>query len=317
MEIRDYQAGNETHILALFQQVFKTPMKPEYWQWRFANNPCGKFMIKLMWDGDILAGHYAASPVNLLIEEKKVLSALSMTTMTHPDYGGQGIFGKLAESLYADGFKNQQLAAIWGFPNNNSHYGFIKNLQWQDFDQIPSFGIDVKKIPEGIDAPIQTADNFSTSHYKAFLEVTKGWGVKVDRSPDYLNWRHIQNPSNNYVVFESTIEDKTYYAVTKVFRSFSSTEQYEVDLVELMFPPDIKLLQGLLGKIKQHYSNLPLLKFNCWLPIKDKKHILLEKLGFINEAPITYAGVHLIDPQYPSVYQPQNWFYCMGDSDIY
>jgi hypothetical protein len=317
MEIRNYNKGDEQHILDLFELVFRKPMLPDYWQWRFANNPTGKIMIKLMWDSEVLVGHYAVSPVFLLVDGEKTLTALSMTTMTHPDYAGKGIFSELAETLYTDEYKKNELAAIWGFPNTNSHYAFIKNLGWQDLEQIPSFSLDAQKLTDSAATGFNVADSFNANHYNAFLEVCSNYCIKADRSPEYLNWRYIQNPSNKYVIFEYPEAQKSYYTIAKIFPSFSTPDQYEIDLLEIMFPADVKMLNALLNSIKKHFSNYPLLKINCWLPVADKKHILLEKLGFINELPITYSGVRLMDARYKSITQAQNWFYCMGDSDIY
>ena len=96
MEIRNYSSGDEQKILELFSLVFKKEMSLDYWKWRFLDNPERMTMIKLMWDGDLLAGHYALSPMRLLIGDDVVLSGLSMTTMIHPKYFGKGIFTKLA-----------------------------------------------------------------------------------------------------------------------------------------------------------------------------------------------------------------------------
>jgi len=89
MVIKKYVQGDETSILKLFQLVFKKEMTQEFWEWRFKNNPFTEdVFIYLMWDGSNLIGHYAVSPVELKIKGEIIKTALSMTTMTHPDYGG-------------------------------------------------------------------------------------------------------------------------------------------------------------------------------------------------------------------------------------
>ena len=55
-----------------------------------------------MFEEDKLIGHYAASPIELIIDGEKIKTALSMTTMTDPEFGGKGIFSKLASSLYRE-----------------------------------------------------------------------------------------------------------------------------------------------------------------------------------------------------------------------
>jgi hypothetical protein len=317
MEIRDYQPGDEKQILELFRLVFKKDMSTDFWSWRFANNPSRKIMIKLMWDSTTLAGHYAVSPVNLIVNNENILTALSMTTMTHPDYGGRGIFSELAESLYNDEYKKNNLAAIWGFPNTNSHYGFIKNLKWSDLEQIPSFNLNTAAFKLADVAGINAVNGFSEKHYAAFLDLTKKYAVRVDRNPEYLEWRYNQNPANEYTVFECLSGQMAYYAVAKVFPSFSVKDKFEIDLLEIMFPPDVKLIHSLLSKMLEYFSNHDIIRINTWLPLNDHKHILLEKLGFATELPVTYSGVRIMDPAQEILHDPRNWFYCMADSDIY
>ena len=96
MEIQMYQAGDEFAIVDLFETVFQRPWSLEQWKWRFGNNPAGNHKIALMWDKKVLAGHYAVSPVNMYLNESPLKTALSLTTMTHPDYGGRGVFKALS-----------------------------------------------------------------------------------------------------------------------------------------------------------------------------------------------------------------------------
>ena len=92
MEIRNYATGDEHAIIALFELAFKQKMTLEQWNWRFTNNPAGKHWIKLMWEGDQLIGHYAASQLLMNVNGNQVLTAHSIATMTHPEHGGKGIF---------------------------------------------------------------------------------------------------------------------------------------------------------------------------------------------------------------------------------
>jgi len=93
MEVKKYQPGDETKIIQLFNLCFNQEMSLEVWNWRFLNNPFTKeIFVHLMWEGEDLVGHYAVSPVNMLVNGEELKTALSMTTMTHPDYGGEGNF---------------------------------------------------------------------------------------------------------------------------------------------------------------------------------------------------------------------------------
>ena len=142
MELRNYSLGDEHQIIALFEMVFKQKMSIEQWYWRFRDNPAGKYLIKLMWDDGILIGHYAVSPIIMNINGEEVLTAHSLPTMTHPEYGGRGIFKTLSLELYKELEETKECKAIWGFPNNNSHSGFIKSLGWSNLAVIDSVSSD-------------------------------------------------------------------------------------------------------------------------------------------------------------------------------
>ena len=93
MEIRPFSPGDEVHILNLFEASFGKKMSPMFWDWRYRANPfISNIMIHMMWDDEVLAGHYAVSPVQMLVEGNSQMTALSMTTMTHPAYSGRSTF---------------------------------------------------------------------------------------------------------------------------------------------------------------------------------------------------------------------------------
>ena len=317
MEIRDYKTGDEIQILKLFYSAFGKPLSEAYWKWRFIDNPENKTMIKLIWDNNILAGHYAVSPLKLNVDGEVILTALSMTTMTHPNYAGRGLFTELAKNLYQDESKKNGLKAVWGFPNNNSHYAFIKNLKWKNLEQIPTFSISIDRVKESESSAISIATIFDNSHINAQLQTSSSYDIKVEKSINYLTWRYLKNPTNKYDIFEIKTAAISYYAVTKIFASFTEKNQFEVDILELAFSDNLELLLQLLNAIKKHYSKFKLFKINMWLPLNDKKHLTLEKIGFINTLPITYSGLHVLDDNYKQLEEQKKWQYSMGDSDVY
>jgi predicted N-acetyltransferase YhbS len=314
MEIKPYQTGDEKQILELFNISFGKPLSEVYWKWRFADHPEKKMMIMLMWDGEQLVGHYAVSPVRMFVEKEEVLTALSMTTMTHPDYAGRGIFKELAEALYSTEKSANNLAAVWGYPNNNSHYGFLKNVQWKNLEQVPTFSIDTKLIEE-TENQIQVGSGFGPRH--AVGDSNANFKVQIKRDAAYLNWRYATNPVNEYVLFESEHEGEIHFVVAKKFGSFQEAGKFEADILEWELPADLKIQQQFLSAIKNHFGASQLARVNMWIPLNDPRHIQLEKIGFRNLAPITYSGIRLLNPEFGSMLNVGNWHYNMGYSDIY
>ncbi len=309
MKTQNYKEKNEVQILILFQEVFKQKITTEFWEWRFKNNVLNEILIKLMWDETKLIGHYGACPVEFLINDVVHKAALSLTTMTHSNYGGQNIFPSLAADLYKYMIENHY-QLIYGFPNSNSHYSFVKKLEWENLFEIPTFNLKLENLaPQSNNAlRFSQSDNFkfTEQHYKLFTAYTKMYNVKLNRTAFFLNWRFCQNPSNQYHIIELfENEEIIAFAVCKLYNN------KEVDIVELIYPSDYSKLLDLFQNIKQNFTDAT--DINCWLPLNDEKHILMEKIGFSNQAPITYMGYRNLGEDLGA----NNWYYSMSDSDIY
>ena len=290
-------------------------MNPNYWYWRFQNNPAGKHMIKLMWEEEMLIGHYAVSPVFLILNGEANLSSLSMTTMTHPDYGGKGIFGLLANALYDELEANAGVKAIWGFPNNNSHYGFIKNLKWRDLGIISHMIKDAQSIKPTLSYNITNSENFTTMHSDLMVNITNDFKVSVKRNSEYMKWRYIENPNVHYDLFN----------YGKVISSFMIVKKYpnkkegvnDLFIVECGIPvSEISILPEFLSHIVAYY-NCPIETINIWLPLFDKRYISFEKNGFFVGGKPTYLGVRAGKDHIETLNDFRNWYYSYGDSDIY
>lgn len=315
MEVKSYKKGDEVQILDLFKRVFKKDLSLQYWNWRFLENPATKEpMIYLMWDGDKLVGHYAVSPVHMLIDGKKVLTALSMTTMTHPEYGGRGIFSDLATGLYKEISEQYSVEMVWGFPNNNSHYGFIKNLQWSDNEIIPTMVLNPLKFKKDSSHSWKKIETFTDEHSKTAIALFEslGYNYSVYKSPEYLNWRLVTNPSASYTTWGLKEGETTYFITTKLYKG---SEGAQIDIVEMVLPFDMVFIQSALTQVVNYYEQEAgkIDKLNLWIPLQDKRRLLLEKLGFIIDVPLTYLGKR----SFMGKSMSNSWFYSMSDSDVF
>ena len=56
-----------------------------------------------------------------------------------------------------------------------------------------------------------------------------------------------------------------------------------------------------------------------WLSVVHPLHRALERLGFRNEGPVTYLGARLLRPLPPgsNLFDFRDWYFTMGDSDVY
>ena len=108
---------------------------PQGVAWRYRDNPAGQVVGADAWDGERLAAHYVACPLEARIDGRVVKGLLSLNTATHPDYQGRGLFTSLAEQAYAAGAA-AGYAFVIGVANANSTPGFLKKLSFQHVDRL-------------------------------------------------------------------------------------------------------------------------------------------------------------------------------------
>lgn len=304
MELRPYAPGDEAAILRLFERSFGKPLPEAFWRWRFLDNPYGAPLIELAWDGDVLAGHYAVSPVAIAIEGERHLASLSMTTMTDPDFRGQGLFGQLATRLFAR-LAELGHAAVFGFPNAQSHRGFIRDLGWTDTHEIPMLRLDATSA-RAIDREGTQVVTHLDATFDALFERCRrlrpviGW-----RDARHLDWRYLKHPTNDYTI----VAAPSGYAVSKRIGE-------DLDIVDLLVEnEDATVMRSLVGGLLAATSGVRAV--NVWMPLASPMHLELERIGFLPGAPITYLGARALAPLAIDLGDVRAWYYTMGDSDVF
>lgn len=314
MILENYKNGDETQILALFNLVFGKPMSLVYWNWRFKNNPAGLTLIQLVWENDLLVGHYAVSPVKMKVNGEIILTALSGTIMTHPEFAGRGIFTELANSTYLYIEQKHNVKVNWGFPNSNSHYGYANKLEWKDLAVVHSMYLPVAKFKTNNSIEIERINQFTEAHVSKMEQVMADFSVKVERDLKYLNWRYIENPVVDYFKYNVKTPNEEGFIIIKKFKSNLVPGTIELNIMELGLD-GASLLGEILSEITNNLEET-VSSANIWMSLWDKRHIQLEKCGFIPFGKQTFLGVRA-DASNTEIFDFRNWYYSYGDSDVY
>lgn len=276
-------------IQKLFELSFGRAISEEYLDWRYRDNLSSNFYFAVHENEGSLLASYSAFPLILLSEEREYSSALSMTTMTHPEARGKGLFPLLAKELYNTA-SSKTFGSIIGFPNSNSHVTFCNKLSWLDIYEIPTMSLDIgDALGRDIVKNVILRDDafryeYSNAANQEFIR------LKKDRA--YLSWRYSLNPVNkyeNYIILkEGTVLS---YIVTKVFNG-------GMDLVDINCV-DENHLRELIAYIVESSSNRGLDRLSCWMPLHNPMHQVLERIGFYNQGNVTYfGGVSLLQVAY-------------------
>lgn len=309
-----YEPGDEHHILELFRQSFGRELDERFWAWRFRHSPAGEGVIYLSWDQGVLAAHYAVTSVAMRINGQDWLTGLSGTTMTHPNYRGRGLFPKLAQRTYAY-MAESGMGLVWGFPNTLSHRGFVRNLQWVDIYEVPTFRLSLQgrlSLPTLSDDVVEL-EEFDARFDRLWNQVKDDYPIITRRDRPYLQWRYVENPAERYRIL-AHVEGESLrgYAVFKRY-------QDEIQIVDLLTVQDVNVGLGLISRIAHIALQEAAASVSLWLNITRPLHHALEKWGFGNGEPVTYFGGLALQPGLPAdeLYDFRNWYLTMGDSDVF
>lgn len=315
LQIKKYKVGDRKKILSLFEEVYDKKMSEEYWNWRYDNNLIGQKYIELMWNEDVLVGHYALFPIEIKVGNEIKKTGFSMTTMTSQRYQKQGVFNRLAKSLYD--YSYNDLCLIWGFPNNNSLHGFIKYLNWKLIKDIPMLEVSVEgfKASEVEDNSLINIDSFSKDYDELFNIVSLNHKIMVKKDSNYLNWRYFNNPDIKYYFIEYRKNKQLCgFCAYKLYKNEKILNGYIVDILatgEYIFA---KLINGAIEQLKSLNAK------NIYIWMNDPRYLqILNEMNFRETNRITHFGCRLnsYEEFNIDICDYNNWYVMMGDSDVF
>lgn len=298
-------------IESLFQASYGRPIQAGYLDWRYIQNVPHQLLFSVEMNGAETVASYSAFPVELVCDGHRMKTMTSMTTMTHPQWQGRGLFPKLAGELYQQA-ESLKIAGVWGFPNANSHPIFNKKLGWSDIYEIPTLRLDLAHADlDRLPNPgpvVERDDDFSLGYPASPCDGL----IRIDRSQAYLVWRYARHPVNRYQNLVLARDGKvSSFLVTKIF-------QDGMDLVDIGCSDPSDGMRLLTHAVQQAAAQ-GLKRLSCWCPPHHSMHSVLERLGFVNGEPVTYfGGKELMTGVMPDFWLDyRRWYVQMGDSDVY
>ncbi|MBE6059798.1 MAG: GNAT family N-acetyltransferase [Clostridium sulfidigenes] len=309
---KDYKCGDENEILMLFQKSFNRIMDISFWKWRYKENILNKYMIRIAKDGDNVVAHYAVSPTELFINGKLFNSAISMTTMTHPNYRGLGLFTKLASELLES--HSEDLDVIYGVPNNNSINGFVNHLDFKHISDIIVMEIDLRKTTFKLANQCLEIKKFDFRFDELLDKIKYKYTVMLSRCSKYLNWRFCNNPVNKYTILTYQSNGELLgYAVIKVFVNESVLVGDIVDIIAVDTNVFCKLIESVCCK----FYEKGITSAKIWM--NDNEFIkALRNIGFIQTDETFHFIVKSNNKKVPNEIQDfNNWYLTMSDIDIF
>ena len=237
--------------------------------------------------------------------------------MTHPEYKSLGLFPKLAAKLYERSFNEENIQLVYGFPNTNSHYSFVKKLAWNDVYMIPTMKKAFTTTVQGDKSytEIFNADQRFDKLWEQHTQKTDRFYANV-RNSTFINWRFFNRPDKKYrlFVFENNNTVQGYF----VIKEYVNASTKEIDVVDFLFTHDFDTT-AFFNSIAQLATELDAKTANMWIPYNTPLYNLAEKSGYLPKEHITYLGYKPFNPgkKLDELRIPTNWYLTMCDSDVY
>ncbi|WP_288982541.1 GNAT family N-acetyltransferase [uncultured Flavobacterium sp.] len=343
--LKIYTLDNRT--IQLYKDCFDSngsSKKIENIEWQFLKGTEKKVFVNIAFDElkKKTAAIYAVSCVKFKLNNKLYQGTQSMDTMTDIDYRGLGLFAKLAKNV-TDNCINDGLKLVYGFPNGISVHVYKKKMEWRIIDPIPflikplktkyftnkikfisflpNIPLSFSRYKEGKNLRIIVNNSFSEQVNSVWEQFSKNIKVAVNRDLEYLNWRYIKKPNQNYQIAHCY----DIYNVYKGFVVFVVKEKHNGKIgyiMELIYDIDNdevgkQLLSFAVESIKKENADCIL----SWSFEHSPNYSSYKKHFFINMPeklrPIElHFGVRSFDSKFDELIGNRlNWYLSYSDSD--
>jgi hypothetical protein len=158
---------------------------------------------------DLPVAFHGAIPVEMKYKNQTEVAAQYGDAMTLKNHTGKGLFTKLGKLTDKQLIK-ANIKFIWGFPNQNSEYGYLNKLNWQYKERMQGFKIATSKLPfEKLSKKMKFISEIYQKHIEKVFEKYKinkylkgsvfldNEIVSINRNIGFYNYRAF---TNNFVI---------------------------------------------------------------------------------------------------------------------
>ena len=256
-DLREYKPDDLKGFQELFTEVFHEPRSPDYFIWKFNDNPAGRGIVAVAEDSGHIVGHCALMPTLLRIGGESVLGAQNVDAMTHSDYRNQGMFLALQKACMQQAIdkKIEVLYAVPGRHASGSYNGCVRSLNWDHTGDIPqwvrvlnprsltssfsrsvrlmSWGLQLmpmgKISPSGIDIRMERPKESDFLSLGREIASTEPKGTcRIERSAEWFRWRFDSVSQREYVWFSAYRDGHL-----KAWAVFGRNDWGEIPLIDM------------------------------------------------------------------------------------
>lgn len=328
-ETRRYRPGDEHQILPVFNGVFCRNRTMGHWLWKFRDDPCGQYHIMLAMDGERLVSQYAAYPVRMAWNGKRINGQHICDSMTHPDYRGEslrrhGAFVRAANAFFDTfgGPAPDRVQLMYGFNTDRiQRLGrlLLKYTAVADVVQLAKPLEDrpasERRPPGALRYAVRSSPRLPDAIDNLWRAAGRDRGLEVIRDGAYLRWRYEQCPDSDYTFW--VLSSRLTHSLQGLI--VTSTEDTVGRLVDFVWHRNGRGVRHLLARIEDAFAAAGIRRIETWAPDHHPMFPHLVQCGYRREPePRSLAvicrsftsdiGVPDLGPLFS---------YTMGDSDLF
>ena len=298
---KDELSQNFDKFCALYSSCFTAKIDEKIIKQKFFDNPYEELLICVaIDDGNYVASH-SAMPSVVMIDKKPHKTAIFVHAMTHPEYEGRGLFVKLA-NMTLENMSQKGYSFAYSFPNNASNPICCAKLNGIDVCEFPTLQLKINPEVEVEPVSVLSTDDWSN------LKEEDTDLIHILKEEKYISWRYKNHITNDYKIVK--ISDDVWFVYNIYGSEINITEYHYADNAD-----NIKLIVNYLYNVAKE-KNLE--KITTWCKLNTKAHLMFERCGFLNSAPIRYFNiVNLTYDEKTDITDPRNWNIFMGDDNVY
>jgi hypothetical protein len=349
---RRLEKGDEPMLSRLFKEVFDKEINIQYWEWKYFQNPAGEHMMYVAIEPieSKIVGEIGTIPIKTQIQGKDTLATQVVDIVILPKYQKRGPFFQLERLSREENIKRLILMS-YAVSIKRTYKISTKVLKFKGVSPImrhtkiidpgPFIYKKIKVRPlanllggigrffmrsmqrlkdhKMVSKKYEFEDirHFDSRFDEFWKRESQNYEIIIVRDSEYLNWRYIRNPIENYKIF--CVKD------TGTIRGFIVLNIFEQEGIRRGRIADIfiekhntDVYNTLLNKALDYFFSERVAIVSTWAG-DEWFSSMFEKSGFSKgETPHDLiVRSYDDDIKYDYIADRKNWYLTMGDSDYF
>ncbi len=337
LRYRPFEAGDEENILETFNLTFRqvcgegyVDRNADFWRWEYLDNPAGSLAYLAVTEEGKVAAQYAGvlMPVHLGSEGRDLVFMHAVDSMVHPEFRRglkkRPLFLEIAEA-YFDAYGGKDFDLGFGYPVRpawriGERYLGYRKIRDLDF-LIQDLDVSSRLAPESpISVQAEPVSELPKTVDKLYQDLRSQYACMVAKDRRYLKWRYQDCPGVSYQFLYA--QDSETPRGLGILRTEGGLVPGAATLGDLLVAPDdreglTRLVQAAGALARSQGCNRLMTVVNPNLPL----HQSFLSLGFHVEPSSQWLERRLGSRDWTAgldqAWLDQNWFYCLGDSDLF